>query len=279
MPPKSKTSGKGGKGHKRAKNGGSAEAQVKELVLRADGQVYGKVCKMLGNGRVSCKVFLETGEKMLMCIIPGKFRKRMWINPGDLVLVGVRSYQDDKADILYKYSAVEAKRLVRLGEVPLTESDINDGESDQTNDNAINDNIQWGGEEDQKEKEKEANMKKKKSVTINENGSYINEDLLPPTSDDEDGPKKKVTNGRLNRKGNADKGPVEEVVEESTSKETTSEAEDDEAEGEDVNDSEESSEVVKVEKTKSDSQKQKYDKTLKTNKDSKSDKEINLDDL
>lgn len=271
MPPKSKT-GKGGKGHKRAKNGTSAEAQVKELVLRQDGQAYGKVCKMLGNGRVSCKVFLETGEKTLMCIIPGKFRKRLWINMEDLVLVGIRGYQDDKLDILYKYSAVEAKRLVKLGEVPLTESDINDGENDQ-----INDNIQWVT--DQKE-EKPETTQKKKSVTINGNASYISEDLLPPTdSDDEGRPKKSLINGHLNQKGKSLEGADSQQKGEETNpgKEETGSS----GEGE----SESESGASDQEQEKEQEPEKKWKNNLKSDVKSKNVKgeeakvEINLDDL
>lgn len=171
MPPKSKIIGKGGKSHRRAKNGASAEAQVKELVLKAEGQVYGKVTKMLGNGRVHCRAFMDSGEKLIMCIIPGKFRKRLWINMEDLVLIGIRDYQEDKADILYKYSPLEAKRLIRLGEVPASE-DVGEGDN-----NEINDNIQWITEKEVKDPNPNS---QKKSTS-----GYMDPSFLPPGSDDE----------------------------------------------------------------------------------------------
>jgi len=267
MPPKSKTTGKGGKSHKRAKNGASAEAQVKELVLRIDGQYYGKVCKMLGNGRVSCKVFMDSGEKMLMCIIPGKFRKRIWINMEDLVLVGVRSYQDDKADILYKYSALEAKRLIRMGEVPINESDVNDDTEDQ-----INDNIQWIT--DQKEPEKNE-VRPKKTVTIIGNGSYINEDFLPPNSDDDDeSPKKDFNKGRINKKAEPEPTEAGDVSKETEgdSDEEGSESEEDGSKG-----SEDSNKASK--ETPNASDKSGDNLKYKIKSVSKKIEEIDLDDL
>ena len=208
MPPKSKTTGKGGKGHKRAKNGGPEEAQVKELVLRGVGQVYGKVSKMLGNGRISCKAYFDSGEKTIMCIIPGKFRKRMWISPEDIILISIRDYQDNKADVLYKYSVVEAKRLARLGEIALSESSIGDSHTDgdqSSNNNHFNDNIQWGGDDDKKTNPNENNFNSRSSYLpgiadnarrpadnkYNRSGQdrYLDSSLLPPSDlfEDESG--------------------------------------------------------------------------------------------
>ena len=51
-------------------------------------------------------------------MIRGKLIKRVWINEGDFILVGLREYQDDKCDCLLKYSAEEARRLKGYGELP-----------------------------------------------------------------------------------------------------------------------------------------------------------------
>merc|ERR1711928_264481 len=41
------------------------------------------------------------GTKRL-CHIRGKLRKRQWINTSDIILVGLRDYQDAKADVIMK---------------------------------------------------------------------------------------------------------------------------------------------------------------------------------
>lgn len=72
---------------------------------------------MLGNGRCECKCFDGTTR---LCHIRGKLRKKVWVNAQDIVLVGLRDYQDDKADIILKYSPDEARNLIKYKEIPDT---------------------------------------------------------------------------------------------------------------------------------------------------------------
>lgn len=44
----------------------------------------------------------------------------MWINQGDIVLIGLREYQDTKADVILKYTPDEARNLKTYGEFPET---------------------------------------------------------------------------------------------------------------------------------------------------------------
>merc|ERR1719422_2453434 len=53
-----------------------------------------------------------------LCHIRGKLRKKVWINQSDIILVGLRDYQDAKADVIQKYSADEARNLKSYGEFP-----------------------------------------------------------------------------------------------------------------------------------------------------------------
>lgn len=70
---------------------------------------------MLGNGRLEAMCF--DGVKRL-CHIRGKLRKKVWINSGDIILLGLRDYQDTKADVILKYTADEARNLKAYGELP-----------------------------------------------------------------------------------------------------------------------------------------------------------------
>jgi len=70
---------------------------------------------MLGNGR--CDVACCDGTKR-MCHIRGKMRKKVWVNQGDIVLVSLRDFQDEKGDIIIKYQADEARNLKTYGELP-----------------------------------------------------------------------------------------------------------------------------------------------------------------
>jgi len=55
-----------------------------------------------------------------LCHIRGKLRKRQWINTSDIILVGLREYQDAKADVIMKYNSDEARRLKNMGQLPDT---------------------------------------------------------------------------------------------------------------------------------------------------------------
>lgn len=44
--------------------------------------------------------------------------KRVWIAAGDIILVGFRIYQDDKADVILINTPDEARRLKNIGELP-----------------------------------------------------------------------------------------------------------------------------------------------------------------
>ncbi|XP_065653394.1 eukaryotic translation initiation factor 1A, Y-chromosomal-like [Hydra vulgaris] len=108
-----KNKGKGGKNRRRGKN--ENETEKRELVFKEEGQEYAQVIKMLGNGRLDALCF--DGTKRL-CHIRGKLRKKVWINAGDIILLGLRDYQDTKADVILKYTPDEARNLKSYGELP-----------------------------------------------------------------------------------------------------------------------------------------------------------------
>ena len=43
---------------------------------------------------------------------------QVWVETGDIVLVSLREYEEDKADIIHKYYTGEATHLIRVGEIP-----------------------------------------------------------------------------------------------------------------------------------------------------------------
>eukprot|EP00798_Chlamydomonas_sp_ICE-L_P030677 gene30677-35698_t len=119
-----KNKGKGGKNRKRGKN--VNEEEKRELIYKEDGQEYGQVLRMLGNGRLECQCI---DQKKRLCHIRGKMRKKVWIGNGDIILLGLREYQDEKADVILKYTADEARVLKQYGELPdhlrINDTDVN----------------------------------------------------------------------------------------------------------------------------------------------------------
>ena len=92
----------------------ATERSKRELPFRQDGQEYALASKMLGNSRV--EVTCADGVTRL-CKIRGSMTKRAWISVGDLLLVGLRDFQDEKCDSIALYNATEASLLRRYGEL------------------------------------------------------------------------------------------------------------------------------------------------------------------
>ena len=103
-----------GKGGKKFRKGKHAVGVKKPLIFKEDGQEYAKILKILGNCRVHT---LCMDGKERIAHIRGAMRKRVWISKDDTVLVGLRDFQDEKADVIHKYTTSEVTRLEKLGEI------------------------------------------------------------------------------------------------------------------------------------------------------------------
>ena len=120
-----RNSGNGGKKHKRsaAKNHTSG---AQELIFKEDGQEYAQVKDPLGN----CRFSLQCQDgKSRMGTVRGKLHKKVWIARGDVVLVGLRDFQDDKCDIIHKYNSDEALDLRKYGEITF-QAEIDEDQED-----------------------------------------------------------------------------------------------------------------------------------------------------
>lgn len=106
MPIKKKTNKKGKK-H-------PDEKSKRILELKEDLEEYARVEKILGNGRASV---LYPDNKTVLAHIRGNLR-RCKLSIGDVVLVSIRTFQEDKCDIIYKYEKNEIYNLIKLGEIP-----------------------------------------------------------------------------------------------------------------------------------------------------------------
>ena len=56
--------------------------------------------------------------KSRMGRIRGKLKKRMWIREGDLLIIRPWEFQDEKSDIIYRYTRTQASNLARRGVIP-----------------------------------------------------------------------------------------------------------------------------------------------------------------
>ena len=105
----------GGSGAKKAASKNTFQS-ARQIPFKEDLQDYGIVQNLLGNGRV--KVLCLTDNTERLGTIRGSMYKKVWINKDDLILVSLREYQDDKCDVIFKYTPDEGKFLKKHGEIP-----------------------------------------------------------------------------------------------------------------------------------------------------------------
>lgn len=104
---------KGGKKFKKGKKGeGELDYIKRPIIYKQNGEEYAIVSRMLGNCRVDCSC-LDGIDRL--GIIRGSFVKKVWISMGDVVLVSIRDFQDNKCDIIHKYSEDDKQILLKEG--------------------------------------------------------------------------------------------------------------------------------------------------------------------
>lgn len=77
--------------------------------------MFGIADQLLGASRL--RVMCADGRSRL-ARIRGKMRRRMWIRTGDLVVLKPWEFQDEKADVVWRYTKTEATYLSRKGMIP-----------------------------------------------------------------------------------------------------------------------------------------------------------------
>lgn len=90
------------------------EGGRKNLRMPEDDEVFATVTNMLGANRV--KVRCADGTERT-ARIPGKMQKRIWIREDDVVLIEPWDWQDEKADITWRYEKSEADQLRDEGHI------------------------------------------------------------------------------------------------------------------------------------------------------------------
>ena len=88
--------------------------RVRQPMLR-QGEIFGIADQLLGASRI--KVMCADGKSRLGRI-PGKLKKRMWIREGDLLVVKPWDFQNEKADVVWRYTKTQASYLSRKKLLP-----------------------------------------------------------------------------------------------------------------------------------------------------------------
>ena len=147
-----KNKGKGGKKFRKGAHGNLTEHAVE--YKNNYGEAYATALKCLGNGRITVECYIDRYDypkpfetmteteiiehkknikkinsdnrytiETRLGIICGTMRKRKrWVNPGNIVIVSLRDFQNDKCDIVHVYTASDVHKLICQKQLPNLDS-------------------------------------------------------------------------------------------------------------------------------------------------------------
>ncbi len=75
-------------------------------------EVLGVLEQRLGASRMMVRCF---DGKSRNCRIPGRLKKKLWLREGDIILVQPWEYDDEKGDVLFKYTHAAVQWLKKKG--------------------------------------------------------------------------------------------------------------------------------------------------------------------
>jgi len=84
-------------------------------------EVIGIITQRVGGSRmmISCM-----DGKTRNCRVPGRKRRELWLREGDAVIIEPWEFDNDKGDVLYKYSKAAVQKLKKDGHLKTSESEF-----------------------------------------------------------------------------------------------------------------------------------------------------------
>ena len=76
------------------------------------GELLGVILQRYGGNRMEVKT---TDGKSRNCRVPGKYKKKLWLRPGDFIIITVWVDDDSKGDIIFKYNPTMVTQLRKKG--------------------------------------------------------------------------------------------------------------------------------------------------------------------
>jgi len=90
----------------------TVEQQLTRIRTPRGKELIGIVNQRLGGNRMHVHT---TDGKTRNCRVPGKYKRRLWLRPGAVVLIIPWEDNDEKGDIIYKYPPVAVHQLRKKG--------------------------------------------------------------------------------------------------------------------------------------------------------------------
>jgi translation initiation factor 1A len=89
------------------------QQEIMRIRKPRQGEILGIIEALMGANKLQVRC---QDNKIRLCRIPGKMRKRVWMHEGDVVLIKPWDIQGEKnADIVVKYNPTQASWLRRKG--------------------------------------------------------------------------------------------------------------------------------------------------------------------
>ncbi|MDM7934921.1 MAG: translation initiation factor eIF-1A [Methanothrix sp.] len=82
------------------------------LPRKQDREMFGHVESLLGSNRIKVRGIDGVTR---VARIPGKMKKRIWIREGDVVIIVPWEFQNEKADVIWRYTGPQVDWLQRKG--------------------------------------------------------------------------------------------------------------------------------------------------------------------
>ena len=88
------------------------QPQVIRVKLPRGREVIGIIGERLGGNRMS----VEGTDKITRnCRVPGRLRRKLWLRPGDVVIVEPWEFDNSKGDVVFKYTPTQIQWLRNKG--------------------------------------------------------------------------------------------------------------------------------------------------------------------
>jgi translation initiation factor 1A len=100
-----------------------AEAQEGPVRVRMprDKEVIGVILQRYGGNRMEVH---STDGKIRNCRVPGRYKRRLWLRPGDAVIIVPWEDDDSKGDVIFKYQKNGLHQLKKKGVLDFAKDDF-----------------------------------------------------------------------------------------------------------------------------------------------------------
>ena len=90
-----------------------SESQLKEIKLPQEGELLGRVVKLLGSDHIMIRC---TDDKTRMGRIRGKLKRKIWIRENDVVIIAPWDFKyDERGDIIWRFTLSQVDWLKNNG--------------------------------------------------------------------------------------------------------------------------------------------------------------------